>query len=91
MDEFVRMTGTSLGNRYVISDIHGCIKTFRQLVENAIKFNKSDQLFLLGRLCGSRSIHQAVLDYIIVLIESGYHMLYFGLRLTLNINIHFCS
>lgn len=35
------------GNRYVISDIHGCNKTFRVLVDK-IKLTEKDQLFLLG-------------------------------------------
>ena len=72
MNEFVRLTGTPIGNRYVISDIHGCFKTFRQLVEDVIKLTKSDQLFLLGDYVDRGPSTKAVLDYIVELIELGY-------------------
>jgi len=74
MNEFVRLTGISTGNRYVISDIHGCFKTFRRLVEKVIKMNKSDQLFLLGDYVDRGPSTMAVLDYIIELIELGYNI-----------------
>jgi serine/threonine protein phosphatase 1 len=74
MNEFVRLTGASSGNRYVISDIHGCFKTFKQLVEEVVKLTKSDQLFLLGDYVDRGPSTVAVLDYIMELIESGYHI-----------------
>ena len=74
MNEFVRLTETPKGNRYVISDIHGCFITFKQLVEEVIKLNKSDQLCLLGDYVDRGPSTQAVLDYIIELIELGYNI-----------------
>lgn len=34
-------------NKYAISDIHGCLKTFKSLLKK-ISFSKSDELYILG-------------------------------------------
>lgn len=52
-----------LGNRYVIPDIHGLIKTFRALLEK-IRFSMGDQLFLLGDYIDRGPDSGAVLDLI---------------------------
>ena len=56
------------GNRYVISDIHGCLKTLEKLVSR-INLKKEDQLFLLGDYIDRGPDSVGVLDYIIDLQE----------------------
>ena len=58
---------------YAISDIHGCSKTFSELL-NKISFSTSDTLYLLGDYIdrGPRSIQ--TIDRIIELQNSGYNI-----------------
>ncbi|MBN1132125.1 MAG: serine/threonine protein phosphatase [Bacteroidales bacterium] len=72
MNDFVQLPGRPEGKRYVISDIHGCYKTFRRLVEKVIGLTKSDWLFLLGDYVDRGPSSKAVLDYILELMEEGY-------------------
>jgi serine/threonine protein phosphatase 1 len=74
MRDFIQLKSRPSGKRYAISDIHGCFKTFRYLVEEGIKLTISDQLFLLGDYVDRGPSSQAVLDYIIQLIEKGYQI-----------------
>ena len=74
MSDFVQMDNPSTGKRYSISDIHGCFNTFRHLVEEGIKLTKSDQLFLLGDYVDRGPYSQEVLDYIMHLMDRGYHI-----------------
>ncbi len=60
------------GRRFVISDIHGCSKTFKALVENKIQLTKDDYLFLLGDYIDKGVDSAGVLDYILYLKENGY-------------------
>jgi serine/threonine protein phosphatase 1 len=58
--------------RFVIGDIHGCLKTFRAMVEEVIRLEKQDQLFLLGDYIDRGPDSKGVIDYIIQLQgESG--------------------
>lgn len=68
------MIGPAPGKRYAISDIHGCYKTFRRLVEDGIQLTKSDQLFLLGDYVDRGPSSRAVLDYILELKEDAYQV-----------------
>jgi serine/threonine protein phosphatase 1 len=74
MNDFVKISTHTTGNRYAISDIHGCYRTFRRLVEEVLKVTKSDQLFLLGDYVDRGPSSKAVLDYIINLMESGFNI-----------------
>ncbi len=74
MGDFVQLNNRSTGKRYAIPDIHGCFKTFSHLVEEVIKLTVSDRLFLLGDYVDRGPSSQAVLDYIIQLIEKGYQI-----------------
>ncbi|GAB4426136.1 MAG: metallophosphoesterase family protein [Bacteroidia bacterium] len=60
--------------RFAISDIHGCIKSFRKLIYDVLQLRPEDHLYLLGdyvdRGLGSRQ----VLDEIMGLIENGYQL-----------------
>src|SRR6056297_3080965 len=60
--------------RYAISDIHGCFKTFRRLIESGIKMEKNDQLFLMGDYIDRGPSSKQVLDYILYLMENNYNV-----------------
>ncbi len=57
--------------RFAISDIHGCLKTFKQLIET-IKLKRTDSLFLLGDYVDRGPDSQGVVRYIRELISHGY-------------------
>ncbi len=59
------------GRRWVISDIHGCIRSFKGLI-NKIELNKRDHLFLLGDYINKGPDSAAVIDYIISLKKDGF-------------------
>jgi len=59
-----------LGKRYVIPDIHGCLKSFMALIEQ-INLNKSDQLFLLGDYVDRGPSSVEVVDLIMKMQEKG--------------------
>jgi len=61
------------GRRLVISDIHGCIKTFRALVEK-LGLNKDDHLFLLGDYINKGKDSAGVLDFIFELQKTGFQV-----------------
>ena len=58
--------------RYVVSDIHGCINTFRNLVEEKIQLKKDDELFLLGDFIDRGPNSKGVIDYLMKLIGEGF-------------------
>lgn len=58
---FIKKENT--GKRYVISDIHGCLKTFRELVQK-INLTHEDQLFLLGDYIDRGPDSSGVLEFI---------------------------
>jgi serine/threonine protein phosphatase 1 len=60
--------------RIVVGDIHGCIRTFRQLVEDTVKLNKTDFLFLTGDYIDRGPDSKAVTDYILWLQQESYNL-----------------
>lgn len=60
--------------KFAISDIHGCSKTFRSLVEDTLQLSKEDQLFLLGDYIDRGPDSRGVLDYIVELQQAGYQV-----------------
>ncbi len=58
-------------SRYAISDVHGCAKTFRYLVEEGIKLQPTDQLFLLGDYIDRGPDSKGVIDFILELRSRG--------------------
>ncbi|RDC63655.1 metallophosphoesterase family protein [Adhaeribacter pallidiroseus] len=54
-------------NRYAISDIHGCAKTFRFLVEERLQLQLTDQLYLLGDYIDRGPDSKGVLDFMMEL------------------------
>lgn len=61
-----------MGRRFVLSDIHGCIETFRHLVEGVIRLEKSDTLYLLGDYIDRGPDSKGVIDFIMNLQSEGY-------------------
>lgn len=67
-----KIKATKKGRRFVVGDIHGCYRTFRKLIDNKIRLNKTDQLFLLGDYIDKGPESRKMLNYIIKLIKKGY-------------------
>ncbi len=62
------------GHRYVIGDIHGCINSFRKLVEDGIRLKMEDTLFLLGDYVDRGPDPKGVIDYIMELQHKGFRV-----------------
>lgn len=60
-------------NKYVISDIHGCYRTLRELL-NKIGLSKEDEIYFLGDYIDRGPNSKEVIDYLIDLKESGYNL-----------------
>jgi len=63
-----------MNRRIVVGDIHGCIRTFRMLVEEKIKLKKTDTLFLTGDYIDRGPDSKAVTDYIMRLRKESYEV-----------------
>lgn len=57
--------------QFAISDIHGCVKTFKALLEK-IEFTTEDELYLLGDYIDRGPDSKGVIDYIWLLQKEGY-------------------
>ncbi len=57
--------------RFVISDIHGCAKTFSALLKK-IHLHKTDTLYLLGDYVNRGPDSKGVLDHVLKLFKNGY-------------------
>ena len=60
--------------RFVISDIHGCSKTLKELIENKINLTKNDVLYFLGDYIDRGLDSCGVIDYILELKEKKYNI-----------------
>lgn len=60
-------------SRYAISDIHGCIKTFKALLKK-LTFKKEDKLFLLGDYIDKGPDSRGVIDQIWKLQNEGFSL-----------------
>ncbi len=58
--------------RFVIGDIHGCEKTFRALLDDVLRLQQTDELYLLGDLVDRGPRSKGVLDAILKLRRQGY-------------------
>ncbi len=58
--------------RFAITDIHGCLKTFRNLLEDKLQVSKRDSVYLLGDYVDRGPDSKGVLDYIMNLQKKGY-------------------
>lgn len=61
------------GRRYVIADIHACVRTFYALLDQ-IDLNQSDQLFLLGDYIDRGPSGKKVIDKLLQLREEGFQV-----------------
>ncbi|MDX5444017.1 MAG: serine/threonine protein phosphatase [Hymenobacteraceae bacterium] len=59
--------------RYAIGDIHGCLVTFKALL-NKINLNRYDELYLLGDYINKGPDSKGVLDYLMQLQREGYQL-----------------
>jgi serine/threonine protein phosphatase 1 len=57
---------------FAISDIHGCLKPFRELVVNVIDLKKTDRLILLGDYVDRGAESRQVIDFILELKKTGF-------------------
>lgn len=62
------------GKTYVVGDVHGCLRTFRSLLEEKMDFAKRDYLFLLGDYIDKGAESKGVLDYLLELKRKGYQI-----------------
>ena len=60
--------------RIAVGDIHGCAGTFRRLIEDQVKLQPSDTLFLCGDYIDRGPAIKAVLDYILWLQQASYQV-----------------
>ncbi|MEH0156800.1 metallophosphoesterase [Limibacter armeniacum] len=61
------------GRRFVVGDIHGCSKSFKQLLKR-IDLNHNDQLFLLGDLINKGPRSKGVVKHVVKLREKGFQV-----------------
>lgn len=60
--------------KLAISDIHGCLKTLKVLVEQQIALTPQDELYLLGDFIDRGPDSKGVLDYVMQLQAGGYQI-----------------
>ena len=60
--------------RYAISDIHGCLRTFKKALFE-VKFSKDDTLILIGDYIDRGLDSKGVVDHIIALQDDGYNII----------------
>lgn len=65
---------TKLGRQLVISDIHGCIKTFKKLLFDVLQIDKGDRVNLLGDYINKGPDSKGTIDFIFHLMEKGYNL-----------------
>jgi serine/threonine protein phosphatase 1 len=62
--------------RIVVSDVHGCLHEFRELIENHVRLEiTTDLLILNGDLIDRGPDSLGVLEYVLELQRTGYHVL----------------
>ncbi len=60
--------------RYALTDIHGCVLTFKALVLEQLKLQKTDELYILGDLVNKGPDSKGVIDFILELREQQYQV-----------------
>lgn len=61
-------------SRYATTDLHGCLHTFRRLVEHKLQLTRYDELYLLGDYVNKGPDSRGVLDYLMQLQSAGYQV-----------------
>ena len=57
--------------RFAVSDIHGCHKTFRNLLDR-LALTRDDELYLLGDFIDRGPGSKQVIDTVLALADDGY-------------------
>lgn len=65
-----------MAKTWVIPDIHGCVNTLKQLIENGIQPSKEDNIYFLGDYIDRGPDGKGVIDYIMSMQDSGYKIDY---------------
>lgn len=65
------MSVNSTTRRFAISDIHGCCRTFRVMVEEVLMLTPNDTLYLLGDYIDRGPDSKGVIDYIWQMQKNG--------------------
>lgn len=60
--------------RFAATDLHGCLRTFRHLVEEVLRLRPADHLYLLGDYVNKGPDSAGVLDYLMQLQAAGYQV-----------------
>ena len=61
-------------SRYATTDLHGCLHTFRHLVEQELRLTAADELYVLGDYVNKGPDSRGVLDYLMQLQATGYRV-----------------
>lgn len=61
-----------MSQRWIIPDIHGCLKTVQCLLEKTLKITKHDQLYFLGDYIDRGPDGKGVIDYLMQLQKEEY-------------------
>jgi serine/threonine protein phosphatase 1 len=60
--------------KWIIPDLHGCVKTLKHLVEEKIRLQKSDIIYFLGDYIDRGPNSKGVLDYVMSLDVQGFNV-----------------
>ena len=63
-----------MSRRFAATDLHGCLRTFRHMVEEELRLRPDDALYLLGDYVNKGPDSRGVLDYIMQLQAAGYQV-----------------
>jgi serine/threonine protein phosphatase 1 len=63
-----------MGRIFAIGDIHGCSKTFKRLLLDIIKIQKSDKIYCVGDYIDRGNDSKGVIDFILKLRGKGYQI-----------------
>lgn len=59
---------------FAIGDIHGCSNTFKKLLLDKIKIQKSDKIYCIGDYIDRGNDSKGVIDFILKLRKQGFHI-----------------
>jgi len=65
-----------MAQRWIIPDIHGCLKTLQSLLENMLKVSKHDKLYFLGDYIDRGPNGKGVIDYLMHLQKEEYEVFF---------------
>lgn len=60
--------------RYATTDLHGCLRSFRHLVEEKLRLGPADVLYVLGDFVNKGPDSRGVLEYLMQLPAAGYQV-----------------